>query len=89
MSVRRAARIGDAWLIVNSGGLGKVAPLMQTYRAALKEYGRTPVEFPITVECYVGARHATAHARASGHPVVTSAEPGEHWRWCYVDEVGT
>ena len=29
------------------------------------------------------------HARAAGHPVVTSAEPGEHWRWCYVDEVGT
>jgi alkanesulfonate monooxygenase SsuD/methylene tetrahydromethanopterin reductase-like flavin-dependent oxidoreductase (luciferase family) len=40
VSVRRAARIGDAWLIVNTGGLGKVLPLMQTYRAALKEYGR-------------------------------------------------
>jgi len=61
VSVRRAARIGDAWLIVNTSGLAKVAPLMQTYRAALKEYGRTPMEFPITVECYVGARHATAH----------------------------
>jgi hypothetical protein len=34
------------------------------------------------------ARHASAHARATGHPVITSAEPGEHWRWCYVDEVG-
>ncbi len=34
------------------------------------------------------ARHATAHAAASGHPVITSAEPGETWRWCYVDEVG-
>jgi len=34
---------------------------MQTYRTALKEYGRAPVEFPITVECYVGERHATAH----------------------------
>src|SRR5205085_12332374 len=61
VSVRRAARIGDAWLIVNSSGLGKIAPLMQTYRAALAEYGRTPIEFPITVECYVGERHATAH----------------------------
>jgi alkanesulfonate monooxygenase SsuD/methylene tetrahydromethanopterin reductase-like flavin-dependent oxidoreductase (luciferase family) len=61
VSVRRAARIGDAWLIVNTSGLGKVAALMQTYRAALKEYGRTPMEFPITVECYVGAQHATAH----------------------------
>jgi len=33
-------------------------------------------------------QHATRHAGSSGHPVVTSAEPGESWRWCYVDEVG-
>jgi alkanesulfonate monooxygenase SsuD/methylene tetrahydromethanopterin reductase-like flavin-dependent oxidoreductase (luciferase family) len=66
VSVRRAARIGDAWLIVNTSGLGKVMPLMQTYRAALKEYGRMPMEFPITVECYVGARHATAHEECRG-----------------------
>jgi alkanesulfonate monooxygenase SsuD/methylene tetrahydromethanopterin reductase-like flavin-dependent oxidoreductase (luciferase family) len=61
VSVRRAARIGDGWLIVNSGGLGATVPLMQTYRAALKEYGRTPIDYPITVECYVGDRHASAH----------------------------
>jgi hypothetical protein len=34
------------------------------------------------------ARHATAHSHTSGHAVITSAEPGELWRWCYVDEVG-
>ncbi|HMJ81019.1 MAG TPA: UBP-type zinc finger domain-containing protein [Candidatus Dormibacteraeota bacterium] len=33
-------------------------------------------------------RHATAHFHASGHPIVQSAEPGEDWFWCYVDEVG-
>jgi hypothetical protein len=33
-------------------------------------------------------RHATAHYRESGHPVIHSLEPGETWRWCYVDEVG-
>jgi len=66
VSVRRAARIGDAWLIVNTSGLGKVSALMQTYRAALKEYNRTPMEFPITVECYVGADHATAHEECRG-----------------------
>ena len=59
--VKRAARIGDAWLIVNIRGIGNLVPLMQTYRAALAEYGRTPIEYPITVECYVGERHATAH----------------------------
>jgi len=32
------------------------------------------------------SRHATAHFRATGHPVIRSFEPGEDWRWCYVDE---
>jgi Zn-finger in ubiquitin-hydrolases and other protein len=32
-------------------------------------------------------RHASAHARGSGHPIVRSAEPGEDWSWCYVDQV--
>jgi uncharacterized UBP type Zn finger protein len=33
-------------------------------------------------------RHATAHAGASGHPIIRSLEPGEDWSWCYADEVG-
>jgi alkanesulfonate monooxygenase SsuD/methylene tetrahydromethanopterin reductase-like flavin-dependent oxidoreductase (luciferase family) len=66
VSVKRAARIGDAWLIMNSSGLGALVPLMRTYRAALQEYGRTPLEFPITAECYVGERHATAHEECRG-----------------------
>jgi len=32
-------------------------------------------------------RHASRHAEASGHPIARSAEPGEEWSWCYVDEV--
>jgi uncharacterized UBP type Zn finger protein len=31
-------------------------------------------------------RHARAHARRVAHPVVQSFEPGEDWRWCFVDE---
>jgi len=31
-------------------------------------------------------RHATKHARANGHPVIASAEPGEHWLYCYPDD---
>src|ERR1700755_1839995 len=31
-------------------------------------------------------RHATAHFRATQHPIVSSAEVGETWAWCYVDE---
>jgi uncharacterized UBP type Zn finger protein len=33
-------------------------------------------------------RHASKHARADGHPIVRSAEPGEDWSYCFVDEVG-
>jgi uncharacterized UBP type Zn finger protein len=33
-------------------------------------------------------RHATKHFEATGHPIMTSAEPGETWVWCYVDEAG-
>jgi uncharacterized UBP type Zn finger protein len=32
-------------------------------------------------------KHASAHARNVGHPVVRSIEPGEDWLWCFVDEV--
>ncbi len=31
-------------------------------------------------------RHSTRHAMASGHPVIASAEPGERWLYCHVDE---
>lgn len=30
-------------------------------------------------------KHATAHFQASDHPVMRSIEPGESWRWCFVD----
>jgi hypothetical protein len=32
-------------------------------------------------------KHASAHARATDHPIVQSYEPEEDWYWCYVDEV--
>jgi uncharacterized UBP type Zn finger protein len=32
-------------------------------------------------------KHATRHFRGTGHPLIRSAEPGERWTWCYVDEV--
>ena len=31
-------------------------------------------------------KHATAHARATNHPVIASAEPGERWLYCYTHE---
>ena len=31
-------------------------------------------------------RHATKHAKTTGHPVIASAEPGEQWLYCFPDE---
>jgi uncharacterized UBP type Zn finger protein len=31
-------------------------------------------------------RHATGHFADAKHPVMRSIEPGELWRWCYLDE---
>jgi uncharacterized UBP type Zn finger protein len=49
----------------------------------------------ICLECgHVGCcdqsphRHATAHANATGHPIIRSLEPGEEWGWCYADRIG-
>lgn len=32
-------------------------------------------------------RHATAHFRTTGHPLIESLEPGESWMYCYLDDV--
>ena len=32
-------------------------------------------------------RHARAHAGATGHAIIQSFEPGEDWRYCFVDDV--
>jgi Na+/H+ antiporter len=32
-------------------------------------------------------KHADAHYAQEHHPVMRSIEPGEAWRWCYVDEL--
>src|SRR4029450_4454691 len=32
-------------------------------------------------------RRAPAQPGESGHPIIRSAEPGEDWSWCYIDEI--
>jgi hypothetical protein len=32
-------------------------------------------------------RHASRHARAAAHPVIASAESGEQWLYCFIDDV--
>jgi uncharacterized UBP type Zn finger protein len=56
--------------------------------------GGTWVHLRMCMECgKVGCcdssrnKHATAHFRETGHPIVRSIEPGEDWQWCYADKV--
>ena len=32
-------------------------------------------------------RHARKHAGGTGHPIISSFEPGEDWSWCFIDEI--
>ena len=52
------------------------------------------VHLRLCLECgHVGCcdssknKHAIKHFRAIHHPIITSLEPGEYWKYCYVDEV--
>jgi monovalent cation/hydrogen antiporter len=56
--------------------------------------GTTWVSLRLCLTCgHVGccdssvSKHATAHFASSQHPVMRSIEPGEAWRWCFVDEI--
>jgi Na+/H+ antiporter len=73
------------------------APVGETHPASACEdclvEGTTWVHLRTCLSCgHVGCcdssprRHSRAHFGAEGHPVVVSAEPGEAWRWCWVDE---
>lgn len=67
------------------------APLAETCRDCLTA-GAQPVHLRLCLVCgHVGCcdssplRHATGHFEETGHPVMRSFEPGEDWRWCFVD----
>jgi len=32
-------------------------------------------------------KHGTKHFNSTNHPVIESFEPGENWKWCFVDEI--
>lgn len=32
-------------------------------------------------------KHGTKHFTSTSHPIIKSYEPGESWKWCYIDEL--
>ena len=70
-----------------------VAPRTEGCEECL-QMGDTWVHLRMCLTCgHVGCcdssknKHATAHWRSTDHPVVESAQPGESWRWCFVDDL--
>jgi tellurite resistance protein TerC len=58
-----------------------------------KALGETWVSLRMCTTCgHVGCcessryKHAEKHFHATAHPIIRSLEPGERWRWCYVDK---
>jgi hypothetical protein len=48
---------------------------------------RTCQECGVTLCCDSSPnRHASKHAKKDGHAVIASAEPGERWLYCFVDD---
>ena len=77
----------------HSTGLGPVEPSGPGCKECLETGGRW-VHLRVCMSCgHVGCcdsspgKHATGHHQETGHPVIRSAEPGETWGWCYVDEL--
>jgi uncharacterized UBP type Zn finger protein len=70
----------------------KVKPLTKGCEECLKT-GSAWVHLRMCLECgHVGCcdssqgRHARGHFHQTEHPLIQSAEKGENWRWCYVDD---
>jgi tellurite resistance protein TerC len=75
------------------GAIRNVQPKSQGCEECLKQ-GDSWVQLRMCLTCgNVGCcdssknKHATAHFDFSGHPVMRSLQPGESWKWCYVDRV--
>ncbi|HEV2339856.1 MAG TPA: UBP-type zinc finger domain-containing protein [Patescibacteria group bacterium] len=58
------------------------------------QMGDTWVHLRLCLTCgHVGCcdnsknKHATKHFHTTHHPIIKSFEPGEDWKWCYIDEL--
>ena len=78
---------------ISSADLTKQANTPNGCEECLKS-GDEWVHLRLCLECgHVGCcdqsknKHATKHFHTSKHPVIRSFQPGETWKYCYVDEL--
>ena len=72
--------------------MAKVAPTSEGCEECLARGDRW-VHLRVCLGCgHVGCcdssknRHASAHYRQTGHPLIQAFQPGEGWGWCFIDE---
>jgi CPA2 family monovalent cation:H+ antiporter-2 len=102
LSGKRAAALRERFELTSQERLSRrcrhtaqatvVAPGSQGCAECLRD-GTEWVHLRICMTCgHVGCcdtsphRHARTHWNDSGHALIKSAEPGEDWAWCYIDE---
>lgn len=72
----------------------KVTPVTPQGCEECLKTGSEWVHLRLCMECgHVGCcdsspnQHATKHFHHTKHALMKSFEPGEHWGWCYVDQM--
>jgi CPA2 family monovalent cation:H+ antiporter-2 len=90
-TIRLSDRQNRTPLCSHTRQAGAVTPGAEGCEDCLR-LGDTWVHLRICMTCgHVGCcdssknQHASAHYRATRHPIVKSFEPGETWAWCYED----
>jgi len=77
--VRRAARLGDAWLMNPHATLATLERQLELFRSTRRELGRPPaIETPLIKECYVAPDAATAFSEAAAF---IGPKYGAYRRW--------
>jgi hypothetical protein len=89
----RSWRVQDGQACEHAAGMSADVPPAAECEDCVKE-GSSWVHLRRCLTCqHVGCcnssprQHATAHWRATDHPVMASAEPGDRWAWCFPDEL--
>lgn len=80
--------------LTEAAGSAEPTPQAKDECLGCREEGRSDwVHLRLCLSCgYVGCcdssprRHASGHFAQVEHPVMRSFEPGETWRWCFVDD---
>lgn len=80
-AIRRAARLGDAWLGGPSARLSELATCVRLYRQARAAAGRDPAAGEVALMRYVYVAETSERARATAGPGFIQSFEATYFRW--------